>query len=101
MIVSDAQGMSYYGAATLTQRLHLEAGELERARAHLIELDLIAYQAPLTQVLSLPGALGKSGVVSRMSGMSNVALASTPQANAEMRSLAQIFEQMGHRRARL
>ena len=101
--VSDAQGMSYYGAATLTQRLHLEAIELERARAHLIELDLIAYQAPLTQVLSLPGAPGKTGAAPRMSGISNVAPASAPapapQAHADLRSLAQIFEQMGHRRA--
>ena len=53
--VCDAQGMSYYGAATLATRLRLSEGELGAARAQLIDLDLIAYQAPLYQVLALPG----------------------------------------------
>jgi hypothetical protein len=51
--VADAQGLSYYGAATLMQRLHLSTEALEAARAQLIELDLIAYRAPLYQVLAL------------------------------------------------
>ncbi len=51
--VADAQGLSYYGGTTLAKRLHLSAVELEAARAGLIELDLIAYQAPLYQVLAL------------------------------------------------
>ena len=51
--VADAQGLSYYGAATLTKRLRLSESELVAARAQLIEFDLIAYQAPLYQVLSL------------------------------------------------
>ena len=53
--VCDAQGMSYYGAATLAQRLRLSPQELGAARAQLIGLDLIAYQPPLYQVLALPG----------------------------------------------
>ena len=53
--VADAQGLSYYGAATLAQRLHLNVQEFEAARAQLIALELIAYQAPLYQVLALPG----------------------------------------------
>ena len=53
--VCDAQGMSYYGAATLGPRLRLSAEELGAARAQLIELELIAYQPPLYQVLALPG----------------------------------------------
>ncbi len=53
--VADAQGLSYYGAATLAARLHLSADELTQARQRLIELELIAYQAPLYQVLALPG----------------------------------------------
>ena len=52
--VCDAQGMSYYGAATLAPRLRLSPEELGAARAQLIELELIAYQAPLYQVLALP-----------------------------------------------
>ena len=51
--VADAQGLSYYGAATLAKRLRLSESELVAARAQLMELDLIAYQAPLYQVLSL------------------------------------------------
>ncbi len=54
--VADAQGLSYYGAATLAKRLHLSELELQGARAQLIEFDLIAYQAPLYQVLSLSDA---------------------------------------------
>ena len=54
--VCDVQGMSYYGAATLAPRLRLSPEELGAARAQLIELELIAYQPPLYQVLALPGA---------------------------------------------
>ena len=51
--VADAQGLSYYGGTTLAKRLRLSEQELCGARLQLIELDLIAYQAPLYQVLSL------------------------------------------------
>ena len=51
--VADAQGLSYYGGITLAQRLHLSMQELGAARAQLIVIDLIAYQTPLYQVLSL------------------------------------------------
>ena len=54
--VADAEGLSYYGAATLAKRLHLSELELQGARAQLIDQDLIAYQAPLYQVLSLGSA---------------------------------------------
>ena len=53
--VCDAQGLSYYGASTLAPRLHLSTEELGAARTQLTELELIAYQAPLYQVLALPG----------------------------------------------
>jgi hypothetical protein len=52
--VADHQGLSYYSASTLATRLHLSEAELVGARSQLIELDLIAWQAPLYQVLSLP-----------------------------------------------
>jgi len=51
--VADAQGLSYYGATTLSKLLHQIVHELGRAMLQLIELDLIAYQTPLYQVLSL------------------------------------------------
>lgn len=55
--VSDAQGLSYYGAATLARRLRLSEEDLDSARQQLIELELIAYRAPLYQVLALPGTV--------------------------------------------
>lgn len=53
--VADCAGLSYYGDATLTSRLHLSEAELAAARSQLMSLDLIAWQAPLYQVLALPG----------------------------------------------
>ena len=52
--VSDAQGLSYYGASTLARRLHLSDEQFAAARQQLIDLDLIAYRSPLYQVLALP-----------------------------------------------
>jgi hypothetical protein len=56
--VSDAQGLSYYGAATLARRLRLSDEQFAAARQQLIDLDLIAYRSPLYQVLALPGTGG-------------------------------------------
>jgi len=56
LTVADAQGLSYYGAATLQRRLSLSEAELGAARARLIELELLAYETPLYQVLALPGS---------------------------------------------
>ena len=55
--VSDAQGLSYYGAATLAGRLRLSDEQFAAARQQLIDLDLIAYRSPLYQVLALPGTV--------------------------------------------
>jgi hypothetical protein len=55
--VSDAQGLSYYGAPTLARRLHLSDEQFAAARQQLIDLDLIAYRSPLYQVLALPGTV--------------------------------------------
>ena len=51
--VGDAQGLSYYSDAAICRRLHLQPEELKSARARLRQADLIAYQRPLYQVLSL------------------------------------------------
>ena len=94
--VSDAQGLSYYGASTLAQRLHLTTEELGAARAQLIELELLAYQAPLYQVLALPGARGAPRTAPR-----GPAQAPVRETSAGPVSLAQLLDQMGRRRARL
>jgi hypothetical protein len=53
--VADVHGLSYYSDATLAQRLRLTPARLAQARRDLLALDLIAYDPPLYQVLSLPG----------------------------------------------
>ena len=55
--VSDAQGLSYYGAPTLARRLRLSDEQFAAARQQLIDLELIAYRSPLYQVLALPGTV--------------------------------------------
>ena len=83
--VADAQGLSYYGSATLAKRLHLSAAELVAARAQLVELDLVAYQAPLYQVLSL-GAVSERVNPARLSNLGSRA------PSGGLVSLAEIIE---------
>ena len=91
--VADAQGLSYYGAPTIAARLHLSTNELGAARAQLMELDLIAYQAPLYQVLSLSDG---QRVPPRPQALS----APPRQTSAAPVSLAQLLE-LERRHARL
>lgn len=51
--VADAKGLSYYADRSLKQRLGMDQFTLEQARSDLIGADLIAWQKPLYQVLSL------------------------------------------------
>lgn len=51
--VADAEGLSYYAERSLCQRLGLNAEQLRGARHELLALELIAYRAPLYQVLAL------------------------------------------------
>jgi hypothetical protein len=52
--VSDRQGLSFYRDSTLAVRLRMREEAVVAAREELLTQDLIAFQAPLTQVLSLP-----------------------------------------------
>ena len=52
--VSDRHGLSYWGDAKTSARLKTEEGAIVCARDGLVRRDLLAYAAPLTQVLSLP-----------------------------------------------
>jgi hypothetical protein len=92
--VADAQGLSYYGESTLTARLHLSSEELVAARAQLIKIELIAYQAPLYQVLAIPGTAPRMPPPVP-------AQAQLGHSSDSPVSLAQLLEQMGHRRAQL
>lgn len=91
--VSDAQGLSYYGAATLAARLHLSPEDLGAARAQLIALELIAYQAPLYQVLALPG----TQVASKLAPMPPTQIPARENGAGPV-SLAHLLEQMARRR---
>ena len=52
--VSDKDGLSFYSDLVIESRLRLDKAALLRARADLVARDLLAYQPPLYQVLSLP-----------------------------------------------
>jgi len=54
--VSDKHGLSFYGDATIALRLRMAEAVVVRARDDLVAADLVAYRAPLAQVLSLPAA---------------------------------------------
>lgn len=52
--VSDEHGLSYYGDCAVSARLCIEGVVVERGRNELEARDLIVYEPPLYQVLSIP-----------------------------------------------
>jgi hypothetical protein len=54
--VSDKDGLSFYGDASIALRLRMTEGAVVAARDELVAADLVAYRAPLAQVLALPAA---------------------------------------------
>ena len=97
--VADAQGLSYYGSASLMQRLHLSTEELGAARQQLIDLELLAYQAPLYQVLAIAGTTAAP----RTASTSTTPPPPPPAAvdTGAPVSLAQLLGQLEQRRGRL
>lgn len=78
--VSDKHGLSYYRDSSIAVRLRLREASVVRGRDELITHDLVAYQPPLTQVLSLP----QPGRVER----------------AGHHGLAELFRTLNHQRGR-
>ena len=78
--VADCDGLSYYGTSTLASRLHLSETELAAARAQLMALDLIAWQAPLYQVLALPGKHAPASRASPTAPMTQAAMPASSRA---------------------
>ena len=67
--VSDRLGLSFYRDATVAVRLRLSERAVLSARDELVAHDLVAYQSPLTQVLSLPRpALRRGGRDAKLVG---------------------------------
>lgn len=54
--VSDKHGLSFYRDTSVAVRLRLREEAVVAARDELLTHDLIAFDSPLTQVLSLPRA---------------------------------------------
>lgn len=63
ILVADAYGLSYYGNPAICRFLGMKCCQLEHYRQILIDEDLIAFEAPLYQVLELPTGLTKKTVV--------------------------------------
>lgn len=66
--VSDASGMSYYSNSGIAKHLKIES--INTTRTELVRANLLAYQAPLYQLLSLkdhasPNALSSKQKLSR------------------------------------
>lgn len=59
--VGDAEGLSYYSDEKAARLLGMSGAELMEARRQLVGVDLIAYERPLYQVLSLPVLLPRRG----------------------------------------
>jgi len=57
--VGDEHGLSYYSDRTLQRLLSLNPEQLEQARRELILAGVLAYEAPLYQVLQLEGSWAK------------------------------------------
>ncbi|MBW1895025.1 MAG: hypothetical protein JRF40_09190 [Deltaproteobacteria bacterium] len=51
--VGDDKGLSYYGEHSLMKKLSMDESVFEKARSDLVRMGLLAWQAPLYQVLSL------------------------------------------------
>lgn len=100
--VADAQGLSYYGSSSLTQRLHLSDEELSAARQQLIDLELVAFSAPLYQVLAISGttAAPRSASTPPTTTTTTTSAPAARDTGGPV-SLAQLLSQLEHRRGRL
>ena len=52
--VGDAEGLSYYSDPKTAQLLGLSVAQIAAARRQVVAADLVAYERPLYQVLSMP-----------------------------------------------
>lgn len=81
--VADAQGLSFYADASVGRMLSLPAQRLQEARAALIRAGLIAYEAPLYQVLALESSTPTAPL----------ARAPSARATGQLRALRELLRQ--------
>jgi len=81
--VSDKDGLSFYGDASIAVRLRMGEPVVVRAREELVAADLVAYRAPLAQVLSLPRATVqcRDGGLAQFGEILRTLSGATPQAD--------------------
>jgi len=81
--VSDKDGLSFYGDASIAVRLRMGEPVVVRARDELVAADLLAYRAPLAQVLSLrsAGVQCRTGGLAQFSEILRTLSGATPQAD--------------------
>lgn len=94
--VADADGLSYYGDGAIAARLGWPEAQVRAARAELIGADLIAFAAPLYQVLCLDGvAAAAPRPTSPPPGPRACPAPSTPAAaRTELRALRAILREV-------
>jgi len=81
--VADARGLSFYADVSIGRLLSLSPQRLEQAREVLVGAGLIAYEAPLYQVLALEPATPTSTPVQVPS----------PRAAGELRAMREVLRQ--------
>jgi len=81
--VADAEGLSFYADASIGRLLSLSAQRLEQAREALVGVGLIAYEAPLYQVLALEPSRPTPPAVS----------AHSARATGELRAMREVLRQ--------
>jgi hypothetical protein len=81
--VADARGLSFYADASIGRMLSLSPQRLEQAREMLVGTGLIAYEAPLYQVLALEPVTQTSPPVRVVTG----------RAAGELRTMREILRQ--------
>lgn len=73
--VSDKHGLSFYSDSSIAVRLRMREERVVAAREDLLIHDLVAFQSPFTQVLSLPQGrrVQRSGLHALQALLSSVA----------------------------
>ena len=72
LTVADSRGLSFYSDKSLSQFLRLDPLRVDTARQRLLQADLIAYQKPDYQVLSLPQAQPSSQRLSQAASVGDI-----------------------------
>lgn len=74
--VSDIKGLSYYADKSIMEKLDMDIQTLKEARSGLIKINLIAWQQPIYQVLSLEPIVNirRSGQMMSLSDILNNAV---------------------------